>query len=231
MNANVHLLEKQTVLFAEDDIIARTQIAEILSMLVRHVYVAEDGEEALKMYEEYAPDMLVTDIKMPKRDGISLIRQIRKDDYNIPVILMTSYTEQNLLISAANLSIDGFLVKPIDLKMLTAALGRASQRSMIHDVVITLGDHLHYNMATKMLYGNGDHIVLGTKEQELLHLLVENRKRTVRMEEISQTLWPWDSVCSSAIKNIVLRLRKKLQTDVILSVRGVGYHIATSDAQ
>lgn len=223
-------LQDKTVLFAEDDTITRTKMAEIFEMLFKRVYVASDGEDALRLYEEVSPDILISDIKMPRRDGLSLSRRIRKDNYTLPIILMTSFAEQDLLIDAANLSIDGYLVKPVDLDKLTSTIMRAFQRLPKRSEIITLLDDLYYNSATKMLYRNGEAISLGLKEQELLNLLLDQRHRTVSKEEIAQTLWPLDPICESAIKNIILRLRKKLDTDIIVSVRGVGYHITTLDS-
>jgi two-component system, OmpR family, response regulator VanR len=68
---------------------------------------------------------------------------------------------------------------------------------------------------------------LGVKELDLLELLLKNRHRTLTKEEIGKALWPLDPICESAIKNIVLRLRKKIELDIIISVRGVGYRLDT----
>ena len=225
MTDNILLLKNKSILFVEDDTIARNQITDILRMLFKRLHVAVNGEEALRIYEEESPDILLTDIKMPKRDGISLIRYIRKENYNLPIVLITSFTERDLLIDAANLSIDGYLVKPVDLKTLTSALTRASQRVRQSDGLIELDKGLYYNSATKILYRNGQPIELGFKEHELLKLFLNHRNRTVTREEISQALWPLDPICGSAIKNIVMRLRKKLESDIIVSVRGIGYYI------
>jgi two-component system, OmpR family, response regulator VanR len=219
------LFKEKTLLFVEDDAVTRTQISEILQMLFDNIYIATDGEEALQLYEDVSPDIILTDIKMPKRDGISLIRRIRKENYKLPIVLMTSFTEQNLLINAANLSIDGYLVKPIDLHTLTSTLSRALQRSAHQTILISLTDTLYYNTSTRILYRNTIPIPLGSKEQELLNLLLDYPEHTITKEEISQTLWPLDPICDSAIKNIVLRLRKKLEDDIIMSVRGIGYYI------
>jgi DNA-binding response OmpR family regulator len=227
MDSKLLLLKNKTVLFAEDDVIARREMSDILKMLFAHLLVASDGEEALRLYEEETPDILITDIKMPKRDGISLIRCIRQADYTLPIILITSYAERDLLINAANLSIDGYLVKPINLTTLTEALGRAFQRIPQSDALIPLADGVYFNAATKELFQKGETVLLGIKELELLQLLVENRNRTVTKEEISRTLWPLDPICDSAIKNIIMRLRKKISTDCIVSVRGIGYRLNT----
>lgn len=227
MIRNMLLLKEKTVLYAEDDSITRVQMTEILEMLFAKVYAAEDGEEAYRMYEEEFPDIILTDIKMPKKDGINLIKRVRQNNYAIPIVLMTSFAEQELLLDAANLSIDGYLVKPVELEKLTFTICRAVQRTHKNEGLIVLGKDLFYNAATKELYHNGIVVTLGIKEQELLVLLLKTRHTTVSKEEIAKALWPLDPICESAIKNIVLRLRKKLELDIIISVRGVGYRLDT----
>lgn len=223
------LLKGKRVLFAEDDVITRTQMSDIFQMLFAEVFLAGDGEEAFAIYEEESPDIVITDIKMPKKDGLNLIRRIRQDNYEIPIILMTSFAEQEMLLKAVNLSIDGYLVKPVELEKLTSSVCSAMQRIHKKEGLIVLGKNLYYNSATKELYRSGNIVTLGAKEQELLVLLINSRHRTLSKEEIARVLWPLDPICESAIKNIVMRLRKKLTVDIIISVRGVGYRLNTRE--
>lgn len=229
MVRNMLLLKDKSVLFAEDDIITRNQMSEVLEMIFHKVYIAADGEEAYRRYEDESPDVIITDIRMPKKDGLSLVKQIRQNDYDTPIILLTSFAEQELLLHAANLSIDGYLVKPIDLERLTITICKAIQRTDKDMGLILLGKRLYYNSATRELYLNGAVVSLGVKEQELLLLLINNRHKTVTKEEIGKTLWPLDPICDSAIKNIVLRVRKKLGLTIIISVRGIGYRLDTRE--
>lgn len=229
MIRNLLLLKDKSILFAEDDLISRTQIIDVLKILFGKVYSAQNGEEAYELYEDEKPDIILTDIKMPKKDGLSLIKQIRQNDYDTPIILMTSFAEQDLLVNAANLSIDGYLIKPVHLEKLTSALGKAIQRTHKNVGLVSLSENLFYNAATKELYRDGTVVELGIKEQELLVLLINNRHKTVTKEEIGKRLWPLDPICESGIKNIILRLRKKLGIDIIVSVRGIGYRLDTRE--
>lgn len=226
---DVLFLREKTILFAEDDVIARTELTSVLEMLFKEVFIASDGLEAFRIYEDEAPDIVLTDIKMPKKDGLSLIRSIRSHDYKTPIVLMTSFAEQEILLDVANLSIDGYLVKPVELEKLTFALCKAVQRVHRGESLVFLGKKIFYNSAKKELYNDGEIIVLGVKEQELLVLLLKNSHRTITKEEIVQELWPLDAICDSAIKNIILRLRKKLGLDIIVSVRGIGYRLDTRE--
>jgi two-component system, OmpR family, response regulator VanR len=227
MIKNMFLLKEKSVLLAEDDMITRTQTAEILEMLFAKVYTAANGEEAYNIYEDESPDFIISDIKMPKNDGIQFIQKIRRHNYTIPILFMSSFAEQEMLLSATNLSIDGYLIKPVELEKLTFAICKALQRTNKSEGLIVLGKNLFYNSATKELYHEGTVVSLGVKEQELLTLLLNKRHTTITKNEIAKALWPLDPICESAIKNIVLRLRKKLGLNIIISVRGIGYRLDT----
>ena len=231
MIRNMLLFKNKCVLFAEDDNIVRANMTGILVMLFGKVLVAENGEEAYKLYKKELPDIVITDIKMPKKDGISLIKKIRQYDYEIPIILLSNNHEQQHLINVNELSIDGYLVKPIEPEKLSHLVCKAIQRTHKSIDLIPLSKELFYNSATKELYHDNNVIVLGLKEQELLQLLINNRYKTVTKDEIGKVLWPLNTACSSAIKNIVLRLRKKIGIDIIISVRGIGYRLDRTGVQ
>jgi len=222
-------LKNKTVLFAEDDDVMREQTAEILSMIFKKVYTARDGEEAYELYEDEKPDIIITDIKMPRKDGLKLIKQIRQKDYRTPIILLTSYTDPSMLINAANLSVDGYLLKPIEFEQLTMTICTAMQRIQKGLGLLKLHTDIYYNTGTKEVYSKGNYISLGTKENELLELFIKNRHLTLSKEDIATHLWPFDPISDSAIKNIILRIRKKLGVDIILSVRSMGYRLNTYD--
>lgn len=229
MIRNMLLFKNKSVLFAEGDNIIRANMSGILVMLFGKVFSAANGEEAYKLYKDKSPDIIITDIKMPQKDGISLIRQIRQHDYEIPIILLSGFTDQELLINATDLSVDGYLVKPIELEKLSHTICKAIQRTHKYTGLTPLSKELFYNSATRELYRNGNVIMLGVKEQELIQLLINYRHKTVTMDEIGRVLWPLNPACSSAIKNLILRVRKKLGNNIIISVRGIGYRLNTND--
>jgi two-component system, OmpR family, response regulator VanR len=225
MVGDIAFLKNKTVLFAEDDFIMQEQVKEILEMLFKQVYCEDNGVTAYDSYLEYRPDIVLTDIKMPQMDGLSLVEKIRKKDYDTPIIMITSFSEQELLLNATNLSIDGYIIKPIDLNSLVQTITKSMQRSNKNQGLIHLRHNIYYNSGTQELYQNGEIVVLGQKELELVKLLIVNYPKTVSKEDISQALWPYESICESAIKNLVLRIRKKLNSDIIVSVRGIGYRL------
>lgn len=230
MNSSLLVLKNKRILLVEDDSMTRIQVSNTLKMLFKTVYCAKDGEEAFSLYEDESPDIILTDIKMPKKDGIKLTRQIRQIDYNIPIIILTSFDDKNILLSAANLAIDGYLVKPIEFTVLVQMLSKAIQRTHKSPNLITLNDSLVFNWGTKEFYAHNKLKTLGAKELELMELLLENQHKTLSKEVIEAKLWNYEVQCNSAVKNLVLRIRKKLGNNIILSIKGIGYRINIDNA-
>lgn len=162
---------------------------------------------------------------MPKKDGIKLTRQIRQIDYQIPIIMLTSFDDKNVLLNAANLAIDGYLIKPVEFMLLVEKLLQAIKRTHVTPNLITFNQNLIFNRDTKEFYYHNVIQTLGYKELELIEFLLENHHRTISKELIEAKLWNYEVQCNSAVKNLVLRVRKKLGNDVISVIRGVGYRI------
>jgi len=223
------LLKNKSVLFVEDEKEIREQVSEILTMFFKEVFVAEDGLIAYEIYEDEFPDIIISDIIMPTMNGLQLTKKIRQNDYNTPIILLTACNGQKVLVDAANLSVDGYLIKPIESNMLINTLNNAMRRVKKEQDGIQLASDIFYDVNRQELYKDGSLVFLGIKEVELLKLLITNKSSTVTKEKISETLWPFDSICESAIKNLILRIRKKIGNDIIISVRGIGYRLNNND--
>lgn len=224
MNSSLLVLKNKRILFAEDDPTTRIQLSNTLKMLFSKVYCAKDGEEAYNLYEDEQPDILLTDVRMPKKDGIKLTRQIRQIDYTLPIIILTSFDDKNLLLSAANLAIDGYLIKPIEFTALVKILSQALKRTQKENLII-LNESLVFNCDTKEFYHHDRLKILGCKELELIEFLLKNQHKIVSKEAIEAKLWNYEGQCNSAVKNLVLRIRKKLGNNVILSMKGIGYRL------
>lgn len=224
-SSSVLILKSKRILFVEDDFTTRLQMTHTLKMLFHKVYCAKDGEEAYNLYEDEQPDIILTDVRMPKKDGIKLTRQIRQIDYQIPIIMLTSFDDKNVLLNAANLAIDGYLIKPIEFMLLVEKLLQAIKRTHVTPNLITFNQNLIFNRDTKEFYYHNVIQTLGYKELELIEFLLENHHRTISKELIEAKLWNYEVQCNSAVKNLVLRVRKKLGNDIISVIRGVGYRI------
>ena len=103
-----------TLLYAEDDPQSRKNYAFVLEEYFSEVYLAEDGREALDLYHEKKPDVLLLDISMPFIDGLEVAKTVREKNKEIPIIMLTAHSEQDILLRAVNLKLEEYLLKPIN---------------------------------------------------------------------------------------------------------------------
>ena len=112
MNKNI------SILYVEDEEIIRDGLEPVLKYLSDELYVAKNGEEGFEKFKEYNPDIIISDIKMPKMSGIDMVKNIKKIDKKQHVIFTTAHSESGYFLDAINLHVDGYILKPIDLDVL-----------------------------------------------------------------------------------------------------------------
>ena len=111
-----------TVLYVEDNEDISEELCFFLKPRVRELYVGYDGEEGVELFKENRPDLVITDIEMPKMNGLEMIERIRELDKEIPIIITTAFNESDYLLKAINLQVDGYLIKPVNLRELVKRL-------------------------------------------------------------------------------------------------------------
>lgn len=105
-----------TVLYVEDEIAVQKELESMFKIFFKNVIVANDGQEGLELYAKYQKeiDMIISDIRMPRLDGLAMVEQIRKKNRDIPIIMLTAFNEQEYFIKSISLKIDKYMLKPID---------------------------------------------------------------------------------------------------------------------
>ncbi len=122
-----------SVLYIEDDEEILENVTFLLKRYVSKVFTAKDGEEALATYFEKKPDIIVSDINIPKLDGLSLVAKIREDDSEIPIIMMTAYKDSKRLLKAIDVGVSSYVTKPFTLSDLTEAIEKAISTKTLKD--------------------------------------------------------------------------------------------------
>ena len=119
---NKEFLKTLTVLYAEDDVSIRTSLSNILKKVFKEVIICEDGQEGIDKYKNYSQsiefDAIISDINMPNKNGLEMVREIRELNSEIPVIMTTAHGEANYLMEAIRVNVSGYSLKPIDTKEL-----------------------------------------------------------------------------------------------------------------
>lgn len=217
------------VLYIEDEKNIRENITKTLEILVSKVYSLENAKDALEIFKTNRIDIIISDINLPKIDGIEFIKKIRQIDNYIPIILLSAYTQKDYLLEATKLKLVDYLVKPIDFNILNEALLKASQEIINNaKYIVDFEENISYNVMKKKLYSktNEEEIDLTAKEIDLLEYFIQNNKRLISHEEIKTEVWNDNfEVSDSALKNVLNKLRKKVGKNTINNISGVGFRI------
>lgn len=226
------MLKHLNILYIEDEKNIRENITKTLDILVNTVHSVEKVEDAVEVLKTNRIDIIISDINLPKINGIDFIKKIRNTNCYIPVILLSAYTEKDYLLEATKLKLVDYLVKPIDFNMLNEALLKASQEIINNaKYIVDFEENISYNIMQKKLYTKNDEkeIDLTAKEIDLLEYFIENNERVISHEEIKTEVWQ-DSfeVTDSALKNVLNKLRKKVGKNSITNISGVGFRIEFS---
>ena len=220
------ILHNSTILLVEDEENLRNIFAKILLLYVREIYTACDGEEAFAIYKSKHPDIIITDIKMPKLNGLELIKKIRHENLDIPIIVTSAYTDQDFLLESIKLSLVEYIVKPIKERDLTRLLETSAALLLKKSqTIIKLDDTSAYDYNNKVLIQNNTSIALTQKEIELFEILLMHKGTLVTRQSIEDKLYIYEEAPPSALKNLVFKLRKKVGNVIIQTVGNLGYTI------
>ena len=221
------ILKHYTILYAEDNLDLQKITTEYLQRYFKEVYVASDGQEALNLYDTCQADVILLDIDMPYVDGLSVATHIRQSNDNIPIMMLTAFTDTALFLKAIELNLCKYLVKPIDRKIFREALLKVSiVLTNLNTEHILLFDGYKWDSKKEVLSHHSKQVALSQKEQLLLALFMKNYRCCVGFEEIMAVVWQDEfekEISQQSVKLQVTMLRKKLPKDSIKNVYGKGY--------
>jgi len=214
------------ILLVEDDETLSELISEYLSEQGYDVTVRADAKAALDTAYERNFDILILDVKLPKGDGFSLLRELRRLGDDTPAIFTTSLnTLQDLEIGYKS-GCDDYLKKPYELKELLLRIQILLKRKFSHvnDEFIELNGGYKFYPSSKTLRQNGQIVNLSNKESELLALFLENKNALLSKEAIFEKIWNYGEEPSElSLRVYVKNLRRILGKDAIINRRGDGY--------
>ena len=214
------------ILLVEDDETLSELINEYLSEQGYDVTVRADAKAALDTAYERNFDILILDVKLPKGDGFSLLRELRRLGNDAPAIFTTSLNALQDLEIGYKSGCDDYLKKPYELKELLLRIQILIKRKFSHvnDEFIELNDGYKFYPSSKTLRQNGQIVNLSNKESELLALFLENKNALLSKEAIFEKIWNYGEEPSElSLRVYVKNLRRILGKDAIVNRRGDGY--------
>jgi len=217
------------ILLLEDDYLYKISIKEFLEDQEFDVDDFDNGDDALDAIFEKNYSLLLLDIRVPGMDGFTLIEKIKKEDIQIPIIILTSLTDMSSLSKGYELGCNDYLKKPFDLIELKYRIEQliknkcyASDKNMI-----ILGQKFIFDIQKKILYKDKEAVDLTQKESQVLDFLIQNREFYVSIESLHENIWENKDIQYADIRMCIKRIRSKTNKDFIINKRFVGYKIDT----
>lgn len=215
-------LKKLNILYVDDDEVLCSSTKNILSPLFNNVFIAENGEEAIEIFDNQKIHIVMMDVKMHNLSGIDVAKYMRDKDKNIPIFLVSSYTDVNELIEAIKLDLVDYIKKPFTFEKLLSTLFECLDKMKLKgNLKHILGENIFYDELSKKVFINNKDILLTKSEVKIIETLIKKRGQMVTYLEFINILDR--ELSESALKNIVYRLRSKLEGNLIKNLYNVGY--------
>lgn len=218
------------LLLVEDDLQLQSQLQNHLQLANFSVDVASDGEIGLFQGTEYPYDAAIIDVGLPKIDGISLIKSLREQDINFPILILTARDHWQDKVTGLDAGADDYLAKPFQVEELLARLNALIRRSAGQASPIISNGPLTINTKSMQVAVNQQTVNLSSSEYRLLEYLMLHLGEVKSKAELTEHIYNEDfDLDSNVIEVFVRRLRKKLdpnsEYDFIETLRGQGYKL------
>lgn len=219
------------ILIVDDDPELLDQLSTSLKRKLYRIETAVDGEEALNKIFEVSYDLVLLDIMLPRRNGLSVLKEIRQAGINIPVLMLTARSDVEDRVKGLDYGADDYLSKPFSMAELLARIRAILRRDGKRDPVLSAGP-LKLNTSSREVTWNGNPLDLTAKEFSILEFLLYNKGSAVSRFNMAEHLWGNDFdpfSMSNFIDVHIKNLRKKLKlhgdTEIIRTIRGIGFII------
>lgn len=223
-------MNKINLLLAEDELSLGMIIKESLETRDFEVTLCKDGDEAFKFFLEKEFEIIVLDVMMPKKDGITLAAEIRKINKHIPILFLTAKSQVQDVVEGFKIGGNDYLKKPFSMEeLIIRSLSLLNRIKLTNETqTLEIGTYI-FNYTKQTLIFNNNLQTLTSRESELLYLLYCNKNETIDKNIILRKLWKNDDFFSSRSMDVfITKLRKKLNLDnsvQIINSRNEGYKL------
>ena len=222
------------LLVIEDERALCETIVRSLRRLAYSVDYCYDGEKALALLGVERYDLVLLDLNLPKKDGMTVLRTLRQTDRETRVLILSARSEVEDKVEGLDAGANDYMAKPFHLGELGARVRSLTRRRFIqHDVSLTYGE-LSFDTRSRRAAAKGEIVILTRKENGILEYLLLNQGRPVSQEELIEHVWDGSvDIFSNSIRVHISSLRKKLRAvlgyDPIINRIGEGYHLGGCD--
>lgn len=223
-------VKNATILYAEDEPGIRENVAATLGFFAGEVLTAADGTEALELFRRRPVHIVISDVRMPRLDGIDLIKEIRKRDPRVPVVITTSHRSEEVLLEAVRLFLTDYLLKPIRYPELKNVLEKCGAKMIEEGMARTpITARAWFDCLRLELVVDGKREELTKKEILFLRMAIRNKNRLLTREMLEELVWEGEEMTEAALRNLLFRLRKRLGKEAIATVQDMGFLLRLPD--
>ncbi len=212
------------ILLVEDNNTISKGLAYSLSSNGYETVICDDCETAfMKSGDDY--DLIIIDISLPDGNGFDLYEEIKRVN-NAPVIFLTAFDDEDSIVKGLELGADDYITKPFSTRELIARINRITRRNSKKQNIISISD-ITVDLDKKSVSKNGEEVELTALEYKIFSMLVQNVGKTVARESILEKIWDiaGNYVNDNTLSVYIKRIRTKLDTDLIRTVKGLGYRL------
>ncbi|HUL97109.1 MAG TPA: response regulator [Usitatibacter sp.] len=214
------------LLLVEDDAMIGTAAQQGLRQEGHAVDWVRDGREAELAVGNGVYDLVLLDLGLPRRDGLSVLRSLRERGERVPVVIITARDAVSDRVAGLDAGADDYLVKPFDLDELAARVRAVARRHAGRaESLLRMGD-LEIDAAARKVRWRGREVALSAREYALLEALADRPGAFLTRAQLEERLYGWDEeIASNAVEVHIHALRRKLDPSIIRNVRGMGYSL------
>ncbi len=215
-----------TLLYIEDDSERRLFYTRLLKGVCAKVYVSANVEDGLTQSAKLAPEIILTDIRMQDRQGVSMLQRLRELESDVPVVILSICEDVACFQKAIELDVSAYLLHPSSVEELKNTFCKIMKkcRPENEQEPVVLTDTLVYQENIKSLIDKGEQVSLNKKEARLLEYLLKYQNTLLSYSDIKKHIWPGDTEVSSAsLRTLIKNLRKKGLSSLIQNISGRGY--------
>lgn len=218
-------LKNLILMIVEDELEYKHSLSQALAPHFAKIIQAKNGEEGFKKFKKYKPHLILTDVFMPRKDGLDMAKEIKNISRNTPIIVLSALLEKERLLRAIDINIDKYLIKPYEPEKLVQIIEKICKDKLGQNCEVEICPDYKFNHIKKVLIHNGKEVALTKKELSFISLLMRNVGALVSHEEIKKNVWINSKVSDAAIRTLIKRIRDKVGPNFIKNIPGLGYKI------
>jgi len=189
-----------------------------------NLIVATNLKQAAKVIEDNKIDLIILDIALPDGSGLDFYENKIKT-LNIPTVFLTAQDDEEIVVKGLNLGADDYITKPFSTKELFARINKILLRNKKNTIINI--QNIRFDMDKMIVYKDDKIIELTSLELKILYLLFSNLDKVVKRDDIIEKIWEWtgNDVNDNTVTVYLKRIREKLDSDIITTVKGIGYRV------